>query len=83
MALEFRRNEVVLSQSCGAEEALELVDWLSRHKRPKVHLGACEHLHAALLQTLLAHKPAVSVGPTDPFLRSWVLPLLVGTSELA
>lgn len=78
MALEFRRNEVVLSANCGAEEALELAEWLAKRKRPKAHLGACTHLHAALLQTLLAYKPALSAAPTDPFLRRWVLPLLAG-----
>ena len=78
MPLEFRRNEVCLTGSCGAEDALELADWLTKHKRAKVSLAACTHLHTALLQTLLAYKPAVSVGPEDPFLARWILPVLAG-----
>jgi hypothetical protein len=81
MALQFRRNEVVFSESCGADEALELAEWLAKQKRPKAHLAACAHLHAALLQTLLAYKPSISAAPTDPFLRRWVLPLLTGSGE--
>ena len=76
MPLEFRNDEVVLVGSCGAEDALELVDWLSKLELPKVDLAACTHLHAALLQTLLAYKPVISAGPEDPFLGRWVLPVL-------
>jgi hypothetical protein len=76
MALEFRDDEVRLIDSCGAEEALELADWLSKLELPKVDLAACTHLHAALLQTLLAYRPAISAGPEDPFLARWVLPVL-------
>ncbi len=76
MPLEFRRSEAILSGSCGAEDALELADWLAKRKRPKIHLARCENLHAALLQTLLAYKPAISAVPSDPFLARWVLPAL-------
>jgi hypothetical protein len=76
MSLEFRDDEVRLIDSCGAEEALELADWFSKVELPKANLAACTHLHAALLQTLLAYKPAIAAGPDDPFLARWVFPML-------
>jgi hypothetical protein len=76
MPLEFRDDEVRLVGTCGADEALELSDWLSNPGVPKVDLAACTNLHPALLQTLLAFKPAIAVEPTDPFLVRWILPLL-------
>jgi hypothetical protein len=76
MPLEFREDTVCLTQTCGAEDALALADWLSQTVLPKADLGECTHLHAALLQTLLAYKPAVSVEPVDSFLARWILPVL-------
>jgi hypothetical protein len=76
MPIEFRTGEVRLAETCGAEEALELSDWLLSADLPKVDLGDCTNLHPALLQTLLAHKPAISVEPKDPFLSRWILPML-------
>jgi hypothetical protein len=72
--LEFRRTEVHLIGNCGAEDALELAEWLSKRKRPKVHMSECAHLHAALLQTLEAFRPVIVTPPADPFLARWVMP---------
>ncbi len=76
MALEFRDDEVRLIGACGAEEALELSEWFAKIESPKADLGTCTHLHAALLQTLLAFKPVVCVEPDDSFLRRWIAPIL-------
>jgi hypothetical protein len=76
MPLTFARNEVALTGACGAEEALDLAEWLAKRKRPRVNLAACTHLHAALLHTLLIFRPSVCAGPADPFLSRWVMPLL-------
>jgi hypothetical protein len=76
MPLEFSPNEVRLYDACGAEEALELSDWFSTTEMPKVDLGGCSNLHPALLQTLLAFTPVLSVEPRDPFLVRWILPML-------
>ncbi len=83
MPLEFRPSEVRLVDTCGAEDALELVDWLSKEERPAVDLAACTNMHPALLQTLLAFKPAISAGPTDPFITQWILPLLAPVRDAA
>lgn len=83
MPLRFGSGEVALTDSCGAEDALELADWLAKEHQPKADLRACSHLHAAVLQTLLAYKPVLSAPPVDPFLLRWVVPALAnhGDSE--
>ncbi len=83
MPLEFGRTEVALVGNCGAEEALELADWLAKRKRPKVNLAGCSHLHAALLQTIAAYRPAISAEPTDAFLARWLLPILTAAPKAA
>jgi hypothetical protein len=83
MPLEFARSEVTLHGACGAEEALELVEWLAKKRRARVNLGDCTHLHSALLQTLLAFGPAISVPPHEPFLARWIVPLLTAARGAA
>jgi hypothetical protein len=76
MALRLEGNEIWLIDVCGAEEALEFVDLLLKAERPTINLSRCTHLHAALLQTVIAFKPAVSAQPTAPFLQKWISPML-------
>jgi hypothetical protein len=83
MALAFEHNEIWLIDGCGAEEALELVDLLSKAERPTINLSRCTYLHAALLQTVLAYKPAITAGPTEPFLQRWIFPMLAMVSGSA
>ncbi|MGD0471910.1 MAG: hypothetical protein ABSB70_01695 [Candidatus Velthaea sp.] len=83
MPLQFEQDEIWLIDACGAEEALELVDLLSRPQRPKINLSRCSYLHAALLQTVLAYKPAISQGPTEPFLERWIVPMLAAETGSA
>jgi hypothetical protein len=80
MALQFVGNEIWLIDDCGAEEALELVDLLLKAERPTINLSRCSNMHAALLQTFLAYKPAVSAEPAEPFLRRWILPILTSSA---
>jgi len=83
VALTFTRNEVALAGACGAEEALELMEWLVKRRRPRVKLTDCTHLHSALLATLLACRPAISGPPNDPFLAKWIEPILTAARDAA
>jgi hypothetical protein len=79
MPLVFGGNTVALVGTCGADEALELVDLLAKPERPTVDLSACTNLHSALVQTLLAFGPGVCAEPVDPFLARWISPLLAAS----
>jgi hypothetical protein len=83
MPLEATSEPIRLIGTCGAEDALELVDALSNPAPHSVDLSACTNLHPALLQTLLTFKPAIAGEPTDPFLVRWVLPMLTADRDSA
>lgn len=82
MPIRYEASTAFFEGACAPEEALELIEWLRERKRPKVNLKACEHLHTAILQVLLALRPPLSERPDDPFLAAWVAPLLrVGNDQ--
>jgi len=76
MPLKPKKTVMQLEGRCSVEEAEELLQWLQNTPGGRVNLKRCEHLHAAVLQSLLAVRPGVSVGPDDAFLARWVMPLL-------
>ncbi len=68
MAIRYLKTHAALEGHLGAEDAEGLVEWLRAQARPQVHLGKCESLHAALLQTLLAFRPRIKAAPADRWL---------------
>jgi len=68
MAIRYLKTYAALEGHLGAEDAEALLAWLRSKPRPLVHLGRCESLHTALLQTLLAFAPAVKAPPANPWL---------------
>jgi hypothetical protein len=76
MPLRLARNRLYFDGACGVDEALTLQEYLSRPKPPKIDLQACTHLHTALAQVLAAFRPSRPVPPDDPFLASWLMPLI-------
>jgi len=68
MGVRYLKKHAALEGVVSVEDAETLAQWLQRQPAPAVHLGKCEHLHAAALQVLLALRPAVNVPPADPWL---------------
>lgn len=62
----------ILDAHCAIEEAETLLDWLRATASPRVDLAGCTHMHAAVLQTLLAMRPAVVAAPAVPFLAQFL-----------
>jgi hypothetical protein len=81
MTIRYERNTAHFEATCGADEALDFIDWLRRHKAPKVDLAGCDHLHASLLQILLAARPRLVGQPRDAFLFQWVAPMVAAEAE--
>ena len=73
MALQFDQQLATLSGTVSVEEAETLANWLKEQiaasAQPAVAMADCEHVHAAVLQTLLALQPALSSPPAQPFLK--------------
>ena len=68
MAIRYLKKHAALEGHVSVEDAEALAAWLRGHKAPAVHLGKCQQLHAAVLQTLLALRPKVVEPPGDPWL---------------
>jgi len=58
------------------DEAETLVSFLETTTSPVVDLGPAGHLHTAVLQVLMAYRPAISALPEDPVLLALLRPLL-------
>ncbi len=76
MGIRYLRKHAALEGVVTVEDAEGLLQWLRAQARPAVHLGRCEHLHAATLQVLLALKPKLLAPPADPWLAAALAPAL-------
>lgn len=81
MTVTLDGETIRLQGHCRLEEAEPLASLLQATPGLTVDLGACEGLHAAVAQALLAFAPMVTGIPPDPFLRNLLLPLLVGARD--
>jgi hypothetical protein len=75
MSVSLVDGAIRLEGDCPVEEAERLLQLLLEHQAP-VDLSGCGHLHAALLQVLLAARPPIRGIPADSFVRDHLLPLL-------
>jgi hypothetical protein len=70
MAIRYLKKHAALEGQVSVDEAEALGQWLREQPRPAVHLGKCEHVHAAVLQVLLALRPRVNAAPADAWLAA-------------
>lgn len=66
-----------LEGSCHLEDAESLTALLQTSGVRVVDLSACQSLHGAVVQALLALGPRVAGIPASPFLRDLLLPALL------
>ena len=76
MSVSVEESVIRLHGSCGAEDIERLISALGETGLKPVDLTDVEHLHGAVLQTLLAYGPAISGSPRDSFVRTWLIPIL-------
>ena len=81
MSVHLDGDTVVLEGVCRVEDAEPLLRWLQAEPGRIVDLSAVEHLHAAVLQVLMAFRPSLKGVPKDEFLRSVVMPALLDPSS--
>ena len=82
MSVRLDGNVIILEGPCRVEEAEPLLGWLQADKRRLVDLAGAEHLHAAVLQVLMALRPTIRGTAGDAFLRDWIIPALVGKNPI-
>jgi hypothetical protein len=77
MSVRLDGQTIVLEAPCRVEDAEPLLGWLQADRGRIVDLTKAEHLHAAVLQILMALGPAIKGSGQDPFTRDWVTPVLM------
>jgi hypothetical protein len=65
MAIRYLKKHAALEGHVRVDDAEALAQWITAQAAPAVHLGKCEHVHAAVLQVLLALKPRIVAAPAD------------------
>jgi hypothetical protein len=66
---------------CRVEDAEPLAALLQGVCDSTLDLSACEGLHAAVLQAILAFRPTIVGVPGDAFLRDRLLPAIAGERQ--
>ncbi|MBL0407031.1 hypothetical protein JKG68_24135 [Microvirga aerilata] len=79
MTVRLEGHAILLEGQCRVEDAEPLLGWLQADRSRIVDLSAAEHLHAAVLQILMALKPSIRGEGKDSFLRDWITPSLITT----
>jgi hypothetical protein len=75
MTIRFDSKIIRLQGNCGSEDTEALLAALSDGGR-SVDMSEVDHLHAAVLQVLLAFRPSLLGSPRDTFVRTWLIPSL-------
>jgi hypothetical protein len=70
MPIRYLKKHAALEGQVSVEDAEVLAQWLQLQPAPAVHLAKVEHVHAAVLQVLLALKPRVVAPPSETWLAS-------------
>jgi hypothetical protein len=76
MSVRLDAEIIRLSGPCGAADAEPLATLLQAKPGRAVDLADAGHLHAAVVQALLAFRPPIAAAAGDPFTRAWLIPLL-------
>lgn len=72
MAIEYQKKSAAFQGNIGVEEAEILLEWLIKNPKARLNLSACQHMHSAALQVLMALQPGISSWPKDADLRTWL-----------
>ena len=72
MAIVYKKTVARFDDTIAIEAAEALLTWLSAHPKAKIDLSSCSHLHAAVLQVLMAARVTVSRWPREERLKAWL-----------
>ncbi|MGK7867682.1 hypothetical protein [Falsiroseomonas sp. E2-1-a20] len=76
MTVRLDGTVIRLEGACHLEDAEALTVLLQPGESRVVDLSACQSLHGAVVQALLALRPRLAGEPVSPFLRDLLLPAL-------
>jgi hypothetical protein len=70
MPIHYRDDRAVFEGRCEPEEADALLEWLRLASAPAADLSACQDLHTALAQLLIAARVRLAAAPPDRLLEA-------------
>ena len=76
MPIRYEKNLALFGGAVSGEDAEGLLEWLQKWPAAKADLAACDHVHPANIQVLLAAKTRVCAWPKDSGLGSWLKTVL-------
>lgn len=76
MSVAWDGSYIQLVGVCAVEDAEMLVRLLQDDRAREVDVSNVTHLHAAVVQALLVFRPCTTGVPSDPFTRTWLVPLM-------
>lgn len=65
MPIEFKKTVAVFGADCTIEDAEALLEWLLEHPKGKLNLKKCTQCHTAVVQVMMAAKPALTAQPDN------------------
>ena len=74
MSVALNGGIIDLTAPCRIEDAEKLLAWLQENRNRSVDLTRAGHLHAAIVQILLAFRPRLIAPVSDPFVERWIYP---------
>ena len=76
MSVGLDGDRIRLVGPCRVEDAEPLLVLLQSDRNRPVDVAEATHMHAAVLQVLLAFRPPLVGSPQDAFIERWLMPLL-------
>ncbi len=68
MGIRYLKKHAALEEIVTVEDAEALQEWLKKQSKPAVNLSKSQHLHTAVVQVLMALRPAVLGDVPDPWM---------------
>ena len=83
MSVSLEADTIVLSGICAVDDAEPLLSMMQRNPDFPVDIAGATHLHAAVLQLLIAFGREPIGETNDSFLNQWIVPLVRRTASRA
>jgi hypothetical protein len=74
-------GSIVLDGNCPVEDAEPLLQLLQSTLEPRCDWTGCGKLHSAVVQVILAARPALAGPCGDPWVQQWVAPHLANKAN--
>lgn len=74
MAITYDKKVALFTDAISIEDAEILLEWLKKTPKSQLDLSQCTHMHAAILQVLMAVNPIIAAWPQAENLRTWLEP---------